>query len=71
MKEVKVKDAIDFYKERKPRPCIVKKSGSVDPWNGLDCIFLDDKDIKALQDGKTLYFTDGEYAHLIAKMGGS
>ena len=67
--EIKVKEAIALYDVNKPRPCAVKKSGSVDPWYGLDCIFVDDKDIKALMDGKVLHFSDGEYAHLIVYMG--
>jgi len=68
MQEVKIKDVLAFYKARQPRPSIVKKSGSVKPWCGLDCVFVDDKDIKALMDGKTLYFDDGEYAHLIVRL---
>lgn len=65
--EINVKDALALYEIHKPHPCAVKKSGSVDPCWGLDCVFLNDKDIKALMDGKVLYFSDGEYAHLIVR----
>lgn len=64
---VRIRDAITLYSENKPRATVCKKSESVDPEYGLDCIFLDDKDIRALQSGKVLYFSDGEYAHLIVR----
>lgn len=65
--DVRVRDAIAMFEVTKPRAYVVKKSGEVSAMNGLDVVFVDDKDIKALQSGKTLYFNDGEYAHLIVR----
>lgn len=65
--DVRIRDAITMFEVTKPRASIVKKSGDVGAMNGLDVVFVDDKDIRALQSGKVLYFSDGEYAHLIVR----
>ena len=45
---------------------VVRKYDTVDAMWGMGHIVLTDDDIKALKDGKYLYHTDGEYAHIIS-----
>lgn len=44
---------------------IVKRTDKVCTLCGIDTLKLTEEHIEALRSGKCLYFTDGEYAHLL------
>ena len=46
---------------------IIKDGQNIDPLWGIDTTVITEKDIKALNEGKGLYFNDGEYAHVLVK----
>ena len=60
---IKVNDVIkDDYAEY----CdAVSKYETVDAMWGIGKVIITDNDIKALQEGRCLYFSDGEYAHIL------
>lgn len=67
MRNVKVSEIIndirysveDDYKE------VVTRTDKVCAMWGIDTLKLTEEHIEALRSGKCLYFTDGEYAHLL------
>ena len=38
----------------------------VDPWWGLSLMVIKEDQVEELKNGKAIYFSDGEYAHVIA-----
>jgi hypothetical protein len=45
---------------------VVQKYEAVDGMYGLSHVKITDADIRALTEGKCLYYTDGEYAYVIS-----
>ena len=48
---------------------VVQKYETIDAMWGMEHMVLTDEDIKALKEGKYLYHSDGEYAHVISYCG--
>jgi hypothetical protein len=66
-KSVKIRD---LYKERTKYSDIepVETMGiddKVDPWYGPNTMVITEKQVEELKNGKAIYFSDGEYAHVI------
>jgi dsDNA-binding SOS-regulon protein len=66
-KSVKVRD---LYKERTKHSDIdpvemVDIDDKVDPWYGLSAMVITEEQVEELKNGKAIYFSDGEYAHVI------
>lgn len=66
-KGVKIRD---LYKERPKYSDIesvemVDIDDKVDPWYGLDTMVITEKQVEELKNGKAIYFSDEEYAHVI------
>ena len=60
---IKVSDVI---KDNYTQYCdVVLKYETVDAMWGIEKVMITDNDIKALQEGKYLYFSDDEYAHIL------
>lgn len=56
----------DIIKNEGDSFTIVQKYENVDGMFGIDYFILTDEDIKALKDGRYLYYDDGEYALLVS-----
>ena len=66
-KSIKVRD---LYKERTMYSDIepvemVDIDDKVDPWYGPSTMVITEKQVEELKNGKVIYFSDGEYAHVI------
>jgi hypothetical protein len=66
-KSVKVRD---LYKERTKHSYIepveiVDIDDKVDPWYRANAMVITEKQVEELKNGKAIYFSDGEYAHVI------
>ena len=44
---------------------VFDRDAEVDPWFGLGTMYITPDHIKALYEGKKLWFTDGEYATVL------
>jgi hypothetical protein len=64
-KGVKVRD---LYKERSYIDPVemVDIDDKVDPWYGLYAVVITEEQVEELKNGKAIYFSNGEYAHVIA-----
>lgn len=56
----------DIIKGEGESVTIVQKYETIDAMYGLDYITLTHEDIKALKDGRYLYYDNGEYALLVS-----
>ena len=68
MRNVKVSEIINdrsYYVEYDSEVEIVSRTDKVCAMFGIDTLKLTEEHIEALRSGKCLYFTDGEYAHLL------
>jgi hypothetical protein len=63
-KGVKVRD---LYKERSYIDPVemVDIDDKVDPWYGLSTTVITEEQVEELKNGKAIYFSNGEYAHVI------
>ena len=61
---IKVKEFIDNTESEQFE--IVYKYETIDAMWGMDHVSISDDDIKALKEGKYLYYDDGEYATIIS-----
>jgi hypothetical protein len=67
-KSVKIRD---LYKER-TKYCyndpveMVDIDDKVDPLYGVSTMVITEEQVEELKNGKAIYFSDGEYAHVIA-----
>lgn len=67
-KSVKIRD---LYKERTKHSDIdpvemVDIDDKVDSWYGVSTMVVTEKQVEELKNGKAIYFSDGEYAYVIA-----
>lgn len=66
-KSVKVRD---LYKECPKYSDIesvemVDIDDKIDPWYGVNSMVITEEQVEELKNGKAIYFSDGEYAHVI------
>lgn len=68
MRNVKVSEIINDRRYSVEDDCgveIVTRTDKVYAMFGIDTLKLTEEHIEAIRSGKCLYFTDGEYAHLL------
>lgn len=46
---------------------IINNGDEIDPHCGIDATIITEKHMNALNEGKALFFDDGEYTHIIIK----
>lgn len=56
------KECIESGIEPVEMVCIDDK---IDPWYGLSTMVITEEQVEELKNGKAIYFSDGEYAHVI------
>lgn len=66
-KSVKVSDLYKGYTKYSDTESVemVDIDDKVDPWWGIDAQVITEKQVEELKNGKAIYFSDGEYAHVI------
>ena len=66
-KDFKVKDVYEIGKNPSPFFFVemVDLDDEVDTECGLNFMFIKEEQIEELKNGKAIYFSDGEYAHLV------
>lgn len=66
MNNVKVKDLFRPPLEGPEYVEIVDINDDVDPWFGINPMVITEEQINQLKNGKVIYFSDGEYASVVA-----
>ena len=66
MSNVKVKNLFRFPLKSSDYVEIVDINDDVDPWYGINKMVITEEQINQLKNGKVIYFSDGEYASVVA-----